>query len=94
MLTLLAVDPFHPFPHLLNKSLNVVVELDGNDLNTNLAVVQVPRILPRLLTYKAGEKGVPIHLYREPYSNARRFSFYVKVKGAYQSVRPAIATLP
>src|SRR5438132_5459283 len=56
VLTPLAVDPVHPFPQLLNKSLNVAVELEGAELSTNLAVVQVPRILPRLLPYKAGEK--------------------------------------
>src|SRR6202045_125573 len=61
VLTPLAVDPVHPFPQLLNKSLNVAVELEGPDLNTNLAVVQVPRILPRLLLYTAGEKGVYRH---------------------------------
>jgi polyphosphate kinase len=43
VLTPLAVDPVHPFPQLLNKSLNVAVELEGAELNTNLAVVQVPR---------------------------------------------------
>ena len=58
VLTPLAVDPVHPFPQLLNKSLNVAVELEGEDLNTNLAVVQVPRILPRLLPYKAGKSGM------------------------------------
>ena len=54
VLTPLAVDPVHPFPQLLNKSLNVAVGLEGKELSTNLAVVQVPRILPRLLPYKAG----------------------------------------
>jgi polyphosphate kinase len=48
VLTPLAVDPVHPFPQLLNKSLNVAVELEGR-ASTNLAVVQVPRILPGLL---------------------------------------------
>src|SRR5271169_736427 len=36
VLTPLAVDPVHPFPQLLNKSLNVAVELEGR-ANTNLA---------------------------------------------------------
>jgi polyphosphate kinase len=49
VLTPLAVDPVHPFPQLLNKSLNVAVELEGTEISTNLALVQVPRILPRLL---------------------------------------------
>jgi polyphosphate kinase len=86
VLTPLAVDPFHPFPHLLNKSLNVVVELDGDDLSTNLAVVQVPRILPRLLTYKAGEKGIYRYIFIGNLIQMHVGSLFhgVKVKGAYQ----------
>ncbi len=51
VLTPLAIDPVHPFPQLLNKSLNVVVELEApkGDERLKLAVVQVPRILPRLV---------------------------------------------
>jgi polyphosphate kinase len=86
VLTPLAVDPFHPFPHLLNKSLNVAVELEGNDLNTNLAVVQVPRILPRLLTYKAGDQGVYRYIFIGNLIQVHAGSLFhgVKVKGAYQ----------
>lgn len=51
VLTPLAIDPSHPFPQLLNKSLNVIVHLEGEGLNTDLAVVQVPRILPRVVPY-------------------------------------------
>lgn len=51
VLTPLAIDPVHPFPQLLNKSLNVVVELEGEDLETDIAVVQVPRILPRVVKF-------------------------------------------
>src|SRR5580692_5285790 len=86
VLTPLAVDPFHPFPHLLNKSLNVVVELEGTDLSANLAVVQVPRILPRLLPYKAGEKGMYRYIFVGNLIQAHVGSLFhgVKVKGAYQ----------
>ncbi len=55
VLTPLAIDPAHPFPQLLNKSLNIIVRLemaprDGNGLPLkHLAVVQVPRVLPRLV---------------------------------------------
>ncbi|MGC6486883.1 MAG: polyphosphate kinase 1 [Planctomycetota bacterium] len=53
ILTPLAVDPAHPFPVLLNKSLNVVVllhEPSKSDRRTHrMAVVQVPRTLPRIL---------------------------------------------
>ncbi len=86
VLTPLAVDPVHPFPQLLNKSLNVAVELEGAGLNTNLAVVQVPRILPRLVPYRAGrERNVPIHFHRKSDSGACWFALpWRKVKGAYQ----------
>ncbi|MSU37058.1 MAG: polyphosphate kinase 1 [Pedosphaera sp.] len=52
VLTPLAVDPSHPFPHLLNKSLNLAVRLslkqNGVSLR-RLAFVQAPRVLPRLV---------------------------------------------
>lgn len=86
VLTPLAVDPVHPFPQLLNKSLNVAVELEGTELSTNLAVVQVPRILPRLLPYKAGEKGVYRYIFIGNLIQAHVGSLFhgVHVKGAYQ----------
>ncbi len=52
VLTPLAIDPAHPFPQLLNKSLNMVVQLGiekGGQRLQHLAVVQVPRVLPRLV---------------------------------------------
>ncbi|MBM4060929.1 MAG: polyphosphate kinase 1 [Planctomycetes bacterium] len=52
ILTPLAVDPAHPFPVLLNKSLNLaVLLLDPQKARRTLrmAVVQVPRSLPRVL---------------------------------------------
>src|SRR5690242_13144570 len=52
VLTPLAIDPAHPFPQLLNKSLNLIVRLEmqrnGESLK-HLAVVQIPRILPRMV---------------------------------------------
>ena len=86
VLTPLAVDPVHPFPQLLNKSLNVAVELEGNTISTNLALVQVPRILPRLLLYQAGENGVYRHIFIGNLIQAHVASLFhgVRVKGAYQ----------
>ena len=56
MLTPLAVDASHPFPQLLNKSHNLLVraraEKDGELLH---AIVQVPRVLPRLILMPRGE---------------------------------------
>jgi polyphosphate kinase len=52
VLTPIGLDPAHPFPKVLNKSLNVAVELEGRDAfgrNAQLAIVQAPRALPRLI---------------------------------------------
>ena len=52
VLTPLAIDPAHPFPQLLNKSLNLMVRLEMLKAGTalkHLAVVQCPAILPRLI---------------------------------------------
>jgi polyphosphate kinase len=52
ILTPLAIDPGHPFPHLRNKSLNVAVafQRDPRDENNpGLGVVQVPTGIPRLV---------------------------------------------
>jgi polyphosphate kinase len=50
VLTPLAIDPGHPFPHLLNKSLNLTVVLRRpGDPDPLYAVVQVPGVLPRLV---------------------------------------------
>jgi len=52
VLTPIGLDPAHPFPRLLNKSLNFVVELEGKDAfgrKSGMAIVQAPRILPRLI---------------------------------------------
>ena len=53
VLTPLAVDQGHPFPHLLNKSLNLAVLLKRPRETENLlAVVQVPAVLPRFVQQK------------------------------------------
>jgi len=58
VLTPLAIDPTHAFPQLLNKSLNMIVRLEmktaGQTLR-HLAVVQVPRVLPRLVKLPRGD---------------------------------------
>jgi polyphosphate kinase len=57
VLTPLAIDPGHPFPRLLNKSLNVAVLLQRPaEAERLFAVVQVPAVLPRLVSLPA-EKG-------------------------------------
>jgi len=52
VLSPLALDPAHPFPKILNKSLNVVVVLEGRDAfgrEGHLAIVRAPRSLPRII---------------------------------------------
>ncbi len=52
VLTPIGLDPSHPFPRVLNKSLNFAVELNGKDAfgrNSAKAIVQAPRVLPRAI---------------------------------------------
>ena len=52
VLTPLGLDPARPFPRIQNKSLNFIVRLSGKDAfgrDAELAVVQVPRSLPRII---------------------------------------------
>jgi len=53
VLTPIGLDPSHPFPRLLNKSLNFVVELEGKDAfgrKSSMSIVQAPRVLPRVIS--------------------------------------------
>src|SRR5258706_12921781 len=57
VLTPLAIDPGHPFPHLFNKSMNLVTLMQRpNHPEKLFAVVQAPAVLPRFLQLPA-EKG-------------------------------------
>ena len=52
VLTPIGLDPAHPFPRVLNKSLNFIVEVEGEDAfgrASGIAVVQAPRVLPRVI---------------------------------------------
>jgi polyphosphate kinase len=52
VLSPLGLDPAHPFPRILNKSLNFIVTLKGKDAfgrESRRAVVQAPRSLPRVV---------------------------------------------
>ncbi len=52
VLTPIGLDPSHPFPRVLNKSLNFAVELQGKDAfgrSSAKAIVQAPRVLPRTI---------------------------------------------
>lgn len=52
VITPIALDMAHPFPRLVNKSLNFIVSLDGKDAfgrQLSLAIIPAPKSLPRLI---------------------------------------------
>jgi polyphosphate kinase len=52
LLTPIGLDPSHPFPQVINKSLNFIVALSGKDAfgrGTAIAIVKAPRVLPRVI---------------------------------------------
>jgi polyphosphate kinase len=56
ILSPIGLDPAHPFPRILNKSLNFIISLKGKDAfgrDSRMAVVQAPRSLPRLIQFPA-----------------------------------------
>lgn len=56
VLSPVGLDPAHPFPKVLNKSLNFIITLEGKDAfgrNSGIAIVQAPRALPRLIQLPA-----------------------------------------
>lgn len=62
LLTPIGLDPAHPFPRILNKSLNFIVPLEGQDAfgrNASIAIVQAPRALPRLIKIPPEVCGEP-----------------------------------
>jgi polyphosphate kinase len=59
-LTPIVLDPAHPFPQVVNKSLNFIVELAGKDAfgkGTTIAVMKAPRVLPRIIRLPDGLNG-------------------------------------
>ena len=60
VLSPIGLDPAHPFPRILNKSLNFIVALEGKDAfgrNSGIAIVQAPRSLPRLIHIPESHPG-------------------------------------
>lgn len=52
VLSPLGLDPAHPFPRILNKSLNLAITLEGRDAfgrEGHMALVRAPRSLPRII---------------------------------------------
>jgi len=62
VLSPMGLDPAHPFPRILTKSLNFIVSLSGKDAfgrHVDMAIVQAPRSLPRLIALPDGLAGGP-----------------------------------
>lgn len=60
VLTPLAIDPAHPFPHLHNKSLNIILRIETVDQDPPrqlYAVLQVPAVLNRLVRLPSDDDG-------------------------------------
>ena len=90
VLSPLGLDPVHPFPRILNKSLNVVVVLEGKDAfgrNGGMAIVRAPRSLPRIIQLPPDVSGGPHDFV---FLSAVLTAFVddlftgMRVKGAYQ----------
>ena len=90
VLTPISIDPAHPFPRLVNKSLNFMVSLEGKDAfgrDIDLAVVPAPRSLPRVIRLPdelTGGKEHHIMLSAVIHENVGELFPGVKVTGCHQ----------
>jgi len=60
LLSPIGLDPSHPFPQVMNKALNFVVQLEGKDALGRagaIAIVKIPRSLPRVIPLPARLSG-------------------------------------
>jgi polyphosphate kinase len=90
VLTAPGLDPSHPFPRILNKTLNFVVSLSGRDAfgrSIGYAVVRVPRSLPRVVKLPAeaadGDNDF-VFLSSIVHAHVERLFPGMRVKGCYQ----------
>ena len=91
ILSPMGLDSAHPFPRLLNKSLNFIVSLIGKDAfgrNRGFAILQAPRALPRIIELpnegdKAGTHRF-VFLSSIIHAFAEDLFYGMKVKGCYQ----------
>ncbi|MBR9978486.1 MAG: polyphosphate kinase 1 [Bacteroidetes bacterium] len=86
VLSPLAIDPGHPFPHLLNRSLNLVITVvDSITLEERVAVVQVPPVIPRLVQIPVRHVGYHYVLLGEVIAaNANALFPGLQVKDSYR----------
>lgn len=90
IMTPIGLDPTHPFPLLVNKSLNFIVELEGVDAfgrDSGLAILPAPRQMPRVIRVPE-EVGGPgdnfVFLSSMIHAHADDLFQGMKVKGCYQ----------
>lgn len=90
IVTPIGLDPTHPFPLLVNKSLNFMVELEGLDAfgrDSGLAIIPAPRSLPRIIRLPedvAGAGDNYVFLSSMIHAHADDLFHGMKVKGCYQ----------
>ncbi|MGH8720818.1 MAG: polyphosphate kinase 1, partial [Burkholderiales bacterium] len=90
VLTPIGLDPAHPFPKVLNKSLNLAVELVGRDAfgrSSRAAIVQAPRALPRVIRLPRDVGGAPfafVFLSSILHAHVEELFSGMKVLGCYQ----------
>lgn len=90
VLTPIGLDPAHPFPRVLNKSLNFAVELEGQDAfgrDVGYAIVQAPRALPRVIQLPEELTGTPhgfVFLSSVMHMNVGELFAGMRVQGCYQ----------
>ena len=91
ILSPIGLDSAHPFPRLLNKSLNFIVSLVGKDAfgrDRGYAILQAPRALPRVIQLPADmcEPGQYHFVFLSSiiHAFAEDLFFGMKVKGCYQ----------
>ncbi|HTT06271.1 MAG TPA: polyphosphate kinase 1 [Steroidobacteraceae bacterium] len=87
VLSPLGLDPARPFPRIQNKSLNFIVQLSGKDAygrDSELAIVQAPRSLPRIVALPAGSGTRFVALSTIVEAFVDRLFDGVRVLGVYQ----------
>ncbi len=88
VLSPLGLDPARPFPRIQNKSLNFIVRLQGKDAfgrDSELAIVQAPRSLPRVVpTPLFGGPGAFVLLSQIVHAFVQKLFTGIEVLGCYQ----------